>query len=159
MAGEEIFCICFILNLIIHGLKEYLRLVQNILTFIVIIKASLTLLLCCKCGQASHARTLWMNQNSYTLYLYVTYLILTNVSTLLTCIHIIRCISYIYNYNYCTEEAEERTLKLRKNSWCLAKILPIEHISLRIQDYSPLWPARGFQSTSSLWKSLPIPGV
>ena len=69
MAGDEIFCICFILNLIIHGLKEYLRLVRNILTFIVIIKASLTLLLCCKCGQASHARTLWMNQNSYTLYL------------------------------------------------------------------------------------------
>ena len=64
MAGEDIFCICFILNLIIHGLKEYLRLVRNILTFIVIIKASLTLLLCCKCGQASHARTLWMNQNS-----------------------------------------------------------------------------------------------
>ena len=69
MAGDEIFCICFILNLIIHGLKEYLRLVRNILTFIVIIKASLTLLLCCKCGQASHARTLWMNQNAYTLYL------------------------------------------------------------------------------------------
>ena len=69
MAWDEIFCICFILNLIIHGLKEYLRLVRNILTFIVIIKASLTLLLCCKCGQASHARTLWMNQNSYTLYL------------------------------------------------------------------------------------------
>ena len=25
MAGDEIFCICFILNLIIHGLKKYLR--------------------------------------------------------------------------------------------------------------------------------------
>ena len=25
MAWDEIFCICFILNLIIHGLKKYLR--------------------------------------------------------------------------------------------------------------------------------------
>ena len=73
MARDEIFCICFILNLIIQGLKEYLRVAQNILTFIVIIKASLTLLLCCKCGQVSHARTLWMNPNSYTLYLLYDY--------------------------------------------------------------------------------------
>ena len=28
MAWDEIFCICFILNLIIHGLKKYLRVLE-----------------------------------------------------------------------------------------------------------------------------------